>query len=366
MQVLGTLTTRVEKIESALKYQRLGGASATSPKTNRRRGKGLDGYRSGSHPTPPAYCMPIDDEDAPEAMHTLVLCHIFQVAADAGAEAFAAAVQEYGAPAVLTGEEGDGIDVSAYGFSVGDASSGVLGEPHGLVGQVKAMEEKCVGGWHAAAGGVWCCGRRGIGSASDVGRGEVPDHDMHSRVSAEALGPWRTGHVARISPPTEEFPGGLELVPVRGAFDVPFTVGACSIEPGTHRSECKQKKPASGIEPAGKAVAALGCGVHPWGLRPNFGMMLICLISLFRHRGSSSWVRRYRDRQQHRLHHESRVMCIGQLCLCPGFDSFSPVVQERLVQVLSSAVTVEPQGFGHHGMSAGASGYGGVITTAEP
>ncbi|KAK3270490.1 hypothetical protein CYMTET_21116 [Cymbomonas tetramitiformis] len=144
--VMGTLTARLaEKIESALKYQRLGGASAAPPKN--RRGKGLDGYRAGSHPTPQvgfdkqemralplcnrcgregvgkkyheykncpfggkgavggsaAYCMPIDNADAPEAMHALALCHIFQVAADAGAEAFAAAVQEYAAPAVLTG-----------------------------------------------------------------------------------------------------------------------------------------------------------------------------------------------------------------------------------------------------------------------
>ncbi|KAK3279897.1 hypothetical protein CYMTET_12239 [Cymbomonas tetramitiformis] len=45
MEVLGTLTSRLEKIESAIKYQRLGGASAAPPK--QRRGKGLDGYRTG-------------------------------------------------------------------------------------------------------------------------------------------------------------------------------------------------------------------------------------------------------------------------------------------------------------------------------
>ncbi|KAK3246599.1 hypothetical protein CYMTET_43869 [Cymbomonas tetramitiformis] len=38
----------------------------------------------------------------------------FQVAADDGAEAFAAAVADYGAPAVLAGGEFDGIDAPAY------------------------------------------------------------------------------------------------------------------------------------------------------------------------------------------------------------------------------------------------------------
>ncbi|KAK3268022.1 hypothetical protein CYMTET_23452 [Cymbomonas tetramitiformis] len=45
-------------------------------------------------------------------MHTLALCQIFQVVADDGAEAFAAAAAEYGAPAVLAGGESDDIDVS--------------------------------------------------------------------------------------------------------------------------------------------------------------------------------------------------------------------------------------------------------------
>ncbi|KAK3258044.1 hypothetical protein CYMTET_32896 [Cymbomonas tetramitiformis] len=60
-----------------------------------------------------AFCMPADRrrEGAAEAMHTLALCEIFQVAADDGAEAFAAAMAEYGAPAVLVGDESDGIHV---------------------------------------------------------------------------------------------------------------------------------------------------------------------------------------------------------------------------------------------------------------
>ncbi|KAK3241413.1 hypothetical protein CYMTET_48819 [Cymbomonas tetramitiformis] len=79
-----------------------------------------------------AYCMPADGEGADEAIHTLALCQIFQVAADAGSEAFAAAVAEYGAPAVLAGGESDGIDVSAYGCAVSDSGNGVLFELESL------------------------------------------------------------------------------------------------------------------------------------------------------------------------------------------------------------------------------------------
>ncbi|KAK3242905.1 hypothetical protein CYMTET_47428 [Cymbomonas tetramitiformis] len=230
---------------------------------------------------------------APEAMYALALCHIFQVAADAGAGAFAAAVQECGAPAVLAqGEESGGIDVSAYGFSVSDESGVVVGELHGLIVQVVS----------GAAGGATSAPRVPHG---DVGRGEVPDYGMRSRVSAEARGPWRTGHMARISPPTEVSPGRVELVPVAGAFDVPLS---------------------------------------PWGTEIGNNINNINSIAI-----------------------EPPMMCIGQLCLLyPGFDSLSPVLQERLVQVLSSAVTAEPQSFGHDGMCAEAFRYGGVATTAEP
>ncbi|KAK3270995.1 hypothetical protein CYMTET_20629, partial [Cymbomonas tetramitiformis] len=59
------------------------------------------------------------------------------VAADDEAEAFAAAVAEYGAPAVLAGDESDGIDVCAYGFSVAAPDTGVMAEL-----EVRAMEDK--------------------------------------------------------------------------------------------------------------------------------------------------------------------------------------------------------------------------------
>ncbi|KAK3286940.1 hypothetical protein CYMTET_5532 [Cymbomonas tetramitiformis] len=63
---------------------------------------------------------------------------------------------------------------------------------------------------------------------------------------------------------------------------------------------------------------------------------------------------------------ESPVMCVGQRCLYPGFDSLSPVVQDRLMQVLGSALAAGAQGSSGGGMTAEGSVYGGVATTGEP
>ncbi|KAK3239518.1 hypothetical protein CYMTET_50562 [Cymbomonas tetramitiformis] len=133
LEVLGLLTSRLEKIEAAIKFQKTGD----------------------------------------EAMCTLALCQIFQVAADDGSDAFAAAVAEYGPPAVLAGGESDDIDVSAYDFTVAGSSSGVLSELEALTGQVVPP----AGG--ASAGGALTTG----------------------------------GYMVHVHPATEEFPGGVEMIP---------------------------------------------------------------------------------------------------------------------------------------------------------
>ncbi|KAK3254885.1 hypothetical protein CYMTET_35916 [Cymbomonas tetramitiformis] len=147
-----------------------------------------------------AYCIPADGQGAAEDMHTLALCQIFQVAVYDGAEAFAAAVAEYGAPAVLTGDESGGIDVSAYGFSVPGSSGGVLTELEGLTNQVKVMEEKVV-----------------------------------PHMGGASVGGAPTGAIVCITVPTEEFPGGVDLVPLRHAvpsvaIGPPVSAVACSFE----------------------------------------------------------------------------------------------------------------------------------------
>ncbi|KAK3250952.1 hypothetical protein CYMTET_39692 [Cymbomonas tetramitiformis] len=411
VEVLGMLTSRLEKIESAIEYQRLGGASAAPPKN--RRGKGLDGYRAAAHPTPQvgfdkkdmralplchscgregvgkkyheythcpfggravsgsaAYAMPVDDEGAAETMHALALCHIFLVAAGEGEDAFAAAVQEYGAPAVLAGWESDGIDVSAYGFSVSGRrrGGGVLAELHGLIDQVKAMEEKVVP--HCGAGA--------------------------------AVSTIPAGCAAHVCIPTEEFPGGVDRVPLRRpvpsvTLGAPISAVACSfgrsdasfaeleekseappIEEMFVDSEDEEFPPsifeesfvgAPGYASAVRPQQVVGCGAPPFDLRPHF-VMLTCFLGLLAF-GIAGVAADFGDigideidNNINSIATESPVMCVGQLCLHPGFDSLSPVVQERLIMhVLCSALTAEPQAFCHGGMPAEASGYGGVATT---
>ncbi|KAK3240549.1 hypothetical protein CYMTET_49619 [Cymbomonas tetramitiformis] len=144
IEVLGLLTTRLEKIEAAIKFQKAGA----------------------------------------EAMRTLTLCQIFQVAADDGSEAFAAAVAEYGALAVLAGGESDEIDVSAYGFTP-DSGNGVLSELEALTGQVVPR------GGGASAGGALATG----------------------------------GYMGQFCVPTEEFPGGVDMV----LASVVLREAACSL-----------------------------------------------------------------------------------------------------------------------------------------
>ncbi|KAK3258182.1 hypothetical protein CYMTET_32764 [Cymbomonas tetramitiformis] len=78
-----------------------------------------------------AFCIPAGDceEDA----YTLAGCRVFRQASDSGASAFAVAVREYGAPALMAS---DGIprdvDVSAYGFRVEDDCGDGLGEDNVL------------------------------------------------------------------------------------------------------------------------------------------------------------------------------------------------------------------------------------------
>ncbi|KAK3264139.1 hypothetical protein CYMTET_27099 [Cymbomonas tetramitiformis] len=122
------------------------------------------------------------------------------------------------------------------------------------------------------------------------------------------------------------------------------------------------------IEPAGGSAAALGRGALPIGFRPQF-ILLACLISLccFGIVGSAAGYGGVMiDNNINSNTTEPLVMCIGQLCLHPGFYSLSTVVQEQLIQVIGSAVAAGSQGSALDCTSATASGYGGVATTTEP
>ncbi|KAK3235054.1 hypothetical protein CYMTET_54726 [Cymbomonas tetramitiformis] len=181
LEVLGMLTTRLEKIEAVIKMQKAGG-------------KEYHGYKE----------CPYGGKSA----------------ADDGSEAFAAAVAEYGAPAVLAGGESDEIGVSAYGFAVPDSGSGVLSALEGLTSQVRAMEEKV--GVHLsqislAEDGDVLEHHAPVGApsanavASEVPRQVVPHGGGASAGGALATG----GYMAQWRVPTEEFPGGVDIIPVR-------------------------------------------------------------------------------------------------------------------------------------------------------
>ncbi|KAK3240515.1 hypothetical protein CYMTET_49647 [Cymbomonas tetramitiformis] len=97
--------------------------------------------------------------------------HVFQSASDGGASAFAAAVELHGAPAVVgTGAASGGVDISVYGFTTG--ASEASGDDD--VDVHEELRDPRHGGAFSGAGGA----------ASSV--------------------------VAHWSPPTEEFPGGVD------------------------------------------------------------------------------------------------------------------------------------------------------------
>ncbi|KAK3284128.1 hypothetical protein CYMTET_8207 [Cymbomonas tetramitiformis] len=152
---------------------------------------------------------------------------VFQAASDGGATAFAAAVELYGVPAVVgTGAASGGVDVFAYGFTPG--ASGASGDDDMDV--------------HEELRDL----RQQIGTAISMQQVSLPlahgisfagvSTEPQSAIVPPAGGdqPAFMGHVHR---PTEEFPGGVELVPVRQhvptvSIDPPVSAVVCSFSRG--------------------------------------------------------------------------------------------------------------------------------------
>ncbi|KAK3259031.1 hypothetical protein CYMTET_31952 [Cymbomonas tetramitiformis] len=142
--ILRILIGKIDEIEACVKTQRMGGAPADLSKPHR---KDLDGFRVGvgNDPKPAgsaaAYCHPVE-ECTQEVLHTLALCQVYQSAADNGAAAFAAAVEQHGSPAVATsGAAAGGADVSAYGFSV-EESDDSDGEEMDVQEELRQLRKK--------------------------------------------------------------------------------------------------------------------------------------------------------------------------------------------------------------------------------
>ncbi|KAK3280286.1 hypothetical protein CYMTET_11866 [Cymbomonas tetramitiformis] len=156
---------------------------------------------------------------------------VFQADADDGAAAFAAAVEQHGAPAVArAGATSGGVDISVYGFTTaaseasGDDEMDVQEELRDLrhqigeaisMGQVSVSPEKS-----PSFAGVSAESRRPMmplagGALSEAG-GAPPSFMTH------------------VTVPTEEFPGGVDLLPLRHpvptvSVGAPLSAVACSI-----------------------------------------------------------------------------------------------------------------------------------------
>ncbi|KAK3278045.1 hypothetical protein CYMTET_13988 [Cymbomonas tetramitiformis] len=164
-------------------------------------------------------------------MHTLALCQFFQVAAGDGAEAFTAAVAEYGAPAGLAGGESDDIDVSAYGFTVSER-----------LRQRSLLGDDGVDARHAPVSAL-----SAVAMADDAPQQAVP-HVSGASAGGVPAGDYHYGV------PTEEFPGGDD--------------------------SCRESfVEAPGCASAVRRQQVVGCGAPPFDMRPHF-IVLACFIGL--------------------------------------------------------------------------------------
>ncbi|KAK3272433.1 hypothetical protein CYMTET_19272 [Cymbomonas tetramitiformis] len=106
--------------------------------------------------------------------------------------------------------EGD-VDVTAYGFHVEK-------EPDSDGDNGDKITEKCGvrDGFGMAAG--WTAG--GAGSRWCLGRGDEPQDDIFDQMVAATFPtePATYDHMTRIHVPTEEFPGGVELLPISAGY----------------------------------------------------------------------------------------------------------------------------------------------------
>ncbi|KAK3270320.1 hypothetical protein CYMTET_21277 [Cymbomonas tetramitiformis] len=175
------------------------------------------------------------------------------------ASAFAAAVRQYGAPTVVSapgGIESD-VDVSAYAVSTsrmtvsdGDGDN-VLAELHKITENGCTMwggAQVCLSHRHpcahptqatVAVHGATASASRPAGQVVPATGGawsgrdspDAQDEVLNQVAKAEWEEPPGFGHMTSIRPSTEEFPSGVDLLSVWGAFAQLFFVGACSFAP---------------------------------------------------------------------------------------------------------------------------------------
>ncbi|KAK3277400.1 hypothetical protein CYMTET_14594 [Cymbomonas tetramitiformis] len=175
----------------------------------------------------------------------------------------------------------------------------------------------------------------------------------------------RSGHpvvtyAAMISPPTEEFSGGVDLQPMTRRFEAcmapTFFAGGCSFPPADPPAEVSDVQLRESVEELfpylswvsyqhswsmWEEVEVAGCGVPPFGILPDF-LLLACLMGYlavlvcFGIAGvAPGFVGGMKMNNEDNSVTEDPVMCIGATCICSGVDHLSP---ESRQQVRAAAV----------------------------
>ncbi|KAK3285679.1 hypothetical protein CYMTET_6728 [Cymbomonas tetramitiformis] len=255
--------------------------------------------------------------------------------------------------------------------------------------------------------------RHQIGKAISAGQVSVPPEKSPSfaGVSAESRRPMiplavgafseaggaPPSFMTHVTVPTEEFPRGVDLVPLRHPVPVvsvgaPVSAVACSfpqeeasfvelgeksrapfIEDLFSDTDTEEFPPPIYEEPCVRApcgVSAVrpqqvvGCGVPPFGMRPSF-IMLACFVGLlcFGIAGAAAGLGDMGTGNDGISVTEDPVMCKGALCIYSGVDKLSPEARQQVLRLFAAA------GGGMAAAAAGgdsASEHGGVATWDVP
>ncbi|KAK3279516.1 hypothetical protein CYMTET_12611 [Cymbomonas tetramitiformis] len=179
-----------------------------------------------------------------------------------------------------------------------------------------------------AAGGVdvSACYGFSVGESEDSNDEEMDVQECGSCGGTSGLSSGRhpvSSHAAVISPPTEEFSGGVELQPVSRRFE------ACMAPTFFAESSFVEYV---GYASAGRPLQVVGCGVPPFGLLPNF-LLRACLMGLlcFGIAGVAAGFGGMSISNDDNSVTEDLVMCIGTIY--SGVDQLSPETRQQVVVI---------------------------------
>ncbi|KAK3258043.1 hypothetical protein CYMTET_32895 [Cymbomonas tetramitiformis] len=142
--------------------------------------------------------------------------------------------------------------------------------------------------------------------------GDAPHQQVVPHVGGDSAGGVPAGMFVHYSVPTEEFPGGIKVVPVR------HRVPSVAIGPRILAVACSFKPAATSfVEPAGACEHFLIDEFLEGSARGFAGGEID---------GNDNSMNIYNS-----FTTETLVMCLGHICIDSGFGTLSPVVQDRLL-----------------------------------